>query len=118
MRRLLVVGLAIALLFPSAASGWSVLSFAHGLRGAIDGCACGVWLRTAGFTSRQFVRVYHEEGKWWSVLYEDTNGNDFGWVTDTANPTVQSNNASYAKAFALNHDDGGPVEFTAQTTQP
>jgi hypothetical protein len=112
MRRWLVAALVIVLAFPSAASAWSVLTFARGFNG-VDG-----FLRTAGFTGREFVRVYHSEGRSWAVFYEDQNGNNFGVAVDNANPTVQTNNASYAMAWCQNINDNSFVEFTCQTTQP
>lgn len=75
----------------------------------------GTW-STSGWNSRDFNRVFHQQGTLWSVYYIRTDDSIAGYELSSENPTVSNADIAYAKARCHNHNDMSGVMWTCETT--
>jgi hypothetical protein len=102
----------LMLLPPATAYASTIFTYAQGVGGV------GGVFHTTGFAQRDLNRVYHNEGRTWTVCYQKQDLTLHGCVTNSLNPTVQNNNTSYDMSRCVNVNDNSLVTWTCQTTRP
>jgi hypothetical protein len=97
---------------PAVAYAFVQVQYALGTSGP------GTLKHSDGYARREWNRVWHQPGYFWSVYYKDTSGNVSGFWQDNVNPTVSNAGISYGMAWCYNYTDDSTVTWACQTTKP
>jgi hypothetical protein len=110
--RMALAACVVAFLLPVAvAYASTIFTYATGTNGVHGE------FNTTGFAPRDLNRVWHNAGYFWSVAYVNQLGETYAIVTNSANPTSQTANTTYAKSRCTNQNDNSGTTWTCQTTQ-